>query len=149
MRYPLVYATMPRAQHSVQIDAPIEAVVLLVGAFDLFADFHPQVASCEVEGEGPGAMRTLWLADGQVVHERLVEDLSNGYVYEGTAASSNMAGWRGRIEVHPARGEYATVTWTLDVDPARGVDIAVLMARSQGMLEEGLGSAKRQLEGLD
>lgn len=140
---------MPRVQHSVQIDAPIEAVVLLLGAFDLFADFHPQIASCEVDGEGPGATRTLWLADGQVVSERLVEELSNGYVYEGTTPSSNMAAWRGRIEVHPARAEHTTVTWTLDMDPARGIDLAVLVARAQGMLEEGLASAKRQLEGLD
>lgn len=139
---------MRRVQHSVQIDAPIEAVVLLIGAFDLFADFHPQVASCDVDGEGEGATRTLWLADGQEVEERLVEELSNGYVYEGTAGSSNMAAWRGRIEVEP-RDEHSTVTWTLEVEPAPGVDAAVLMARTQGMLEEGLGSAKRQLEGLD
>lgn len=130
------------------IDAPVEAVVEIVGAFDLFADFHPQVASCDVDGEGAGATRSLFLGDGQEVHERLVEELDGGYVYEGVAPSVSMARWRGRIEVTP-RGAHATVTWTLDVEPTEGTDAGVLAVRTQGMLEEGLASVKRQLEGLD
>ena len=139
---------MARAELTVEIDSPIEAVVLLVGAFDLIADFHPQIASCDAQGETAGATRTLWLADGQDIEERLVEELSNGYVYEGLAPSSNMASWRGRIEV-VARGEHASVTWTLDLEPGPGVDEEILMQQTHGILEEGLASAKRQLEGLD
>lgn len=138
---------MERIHHSVGIDAPIEAVFLLVGAFDLLGDFHPQVASLEADGEGVGATRTLWLGDGQVLTERLVEELSNGYVYEG-AASANAQTWRGRIEVD-ARGDHTTVTWSLDFEPAPGLDAGTARARMLGMLEEGLASAKRQLEGLD
>lgn len=139
---------MRQVRHTVEVSAPIEAVVLLVGAFDLIADFHPQVASCDADGDKVGSTRTLWLADGQEIEERLVEELSNGYAYEGVGGSVSMARWRGRIEVD-ANGEGSSVTWTLELEPADGVDPRVLLQQSQGLLEEGLASVKRQLEGLD
>ncbi|MCB9597405.1 MAG: SRPBCC family protein [Sandaracinaceae bacterium] len=138
---------MEHIEYSLQIDAPIEAVLLLVGAFDLFGDFHPQVASCDAEGEGVGATRTLWLGDGQELVEELTEELPNGYVYTGSD-SVNAKRWTGRIAV-AARGEHATVSWTLDFEPAAGQETQAVRARMLGMLEEGLVSAKRQLEGLD
>ncbi|MBX3275444.1 MAG: SRPBCC family protein [Sandaracinaceae bacterium] len=139
---------MRRVSHAVPIDAPPGEVAALVGAFDLFADFHPQVAGCEADGVEVGARRALLLADGQTITEQLVEDLAPGYVYASLGPSENMASWRGRIEIAP-RGEHALVTWTLEVEPREGVDADALMQRAQGLLEEGLGAAKRFLERLD
>lgn len=129
------------------IDSGVEVVTDFVGAFELVADFHPQIAACEVDGDGVGARRRLTLADGQEVEEVLVEQLPHGYVYENTGESRRMAVWRGRIEVVPLGG-HSRVTWTLDVDAGPEVDPDQLLTSTLGLLDEGLGSVKRQLEGL-
>ncbi len=138
---------MPKVEVSLSFDAPLEAVGDLVGAFDLLADFHPQIAGCDADGHEVGARRTLWLSDGQSVEDTLVEVLSPGYVYEGVD-SRHMTRWRGRIEVTPA-AEQVTVTWTVDFDIKPGVDLDGITAQLRGVLEEGLAGASRQLAGLE
>lgn len=138
---------MPHVEVSVDIEAAVEAVVLFVGAFDLIADFHPQIAACQADGDEVGAERTLWLSDGQAIREVLTEELANGYAYRSTEASHGMARWEGRIEV-AAVGEHSRATWTLDFEPAGELDPDRLAESTRGLFEEGLASAKRQLEGL-
>jgi len=129
----------------VHFGAAIEDVGELVGAFDLIADFHPQIAGCDADGDGVGAKRTIWLSDGQEVEDRLSEVLGHGYAYEGVD-SQNMRSWRGRIEIVPD-GDGTNVSWTVDYEPKDGVDVDALDAQLRGVLEEGLASARRLLAG--
>jgi len=138
---------VPLVEVSVDIEAAIEAVVVFLGAFDLVADFHPQIAACQADGEGEGATRTLWLSDGQEISEVLTESLHNGYVYESAEPSMGMARWKGRIEV-AAVGEHSRATWTLEFEPNADTDAERIAESTRGLFEEGLASAKRQLEGL-
>ena len=139
---------MTEVRVTVDIDAPSEAVARLVAAFDLAADVHPQIASCHTEGEGVGATRALFLADGQELHERMIAETPLGYTVEGSSPSRNYASWRAQIEVE-ARGEGSHVVWTLTFEPNPGLDVAELVVQQRGIFEEGLSSVKRQLEGLD
>jgi len=132
----------------VDIAAPVDAVSRLVCAFDLVADFHPQIASCQVDGEGAGATRVLFLADGQEIHERLIEERAQSYRYEGIRESRHFQSWRGRIEV-VAEGAGSRVTWSIEFEPTPGTDARAAGAQQAGIFEEGLASAQRQLAGLD
>jgi len=145
-----VAVTEVRAE--IDIAAPPARVASFAAAFDLAADFHPQIASCHVEGEGVGATRVLFLADGQEIHERLTAESATSYAYEGIRPSRSFASWRGRIEVTPSR-RGARVEWVLDFEPVedlgpgRGLDR--VLAEQRGIFEEGLACLARQLEGLD
>lgn len=130
------------------IDAPADEVARLVAAFDLAADFHPQIASCHTDGEGVGTTRVMFLADGQELHERLTAETPRGYSYESSRPSKNYASWRGQIEIED-KGQGACVIWTLRFEPHPGVDVGELVTQQRGIFEEGLASVKRQLEGLD
>lgn len=55
----------------VTIDAPAGAVWNTVGDFGAAAEYLPPVASCQVEGSGVGAVRTLELEEGGEIVERL------------------------------------------------------------------------------
>ena len=138
---------MLHLQVSADIEAAIEAVVLFLGAFDLIADFHPQIAACQTDGDEVGATRRLWLSDGQEISEVLTELAHNGYSYRSTAPSHGMARWEGRIEVE-ADGEHSRVKWSLDFEPTDDADPDRIAESTRGLFEEGLASAKRQLEGL-
>jgi hypothetical protein len=59
------------------LNAPAEAVWARVGDFGSLHTYQPGIVSCTIDGEGVGAIRTLHLADGRQIRERL-EQLDTG-----------------------------------------------------------------------
>lgn len=137
---------MPELAYEIDIDAPPAEVIDLVGDFCLLSDFHPQIASCDVTGDGVGATRTLTLGDASTIVERLVEDLPDGYTYEKVEGQDAMTAYRASIRIVP-RGEGSTVRWTAHVEVEAGRNADRVVERLLGLCEEGFASAKRFLEG--
>lgn len=131
---------------AVDVDAPAPRALELVGDFDIISDFHPQVASCTVEGDGEGSVRTCTLSDGSVIVERLESDTDDGYAYVMLQGPSALLRYEGRVRVAP-HGEGCTITWSVDFTVRDGRDEAALVERLRGLVETGLESAKRFLEG--
>jgi len=135
---------MAELEHRLDVDAPFEDVLDLVGDFSILNDFHPMVATCDVEGEGVGATRTLTLSDGSEAVERLTALHDDGYAYEHVAGQDPLRIYRGRVQVL-RRGEGCTVIWSAEVEAERDEDRIV--RRLLGLIEAGAESAKRFLEG--
>ena len=135
---------MAELEHRLDVDAPFEDVLDLVGDFSILNDFHPMVATCDVEGEGVGATRTLTLSDGSEAVERLVALHADGYEYEHVAGQAPLTRYRGRVRVIP-RGAGCTIIWSAEVHAER--DEVKVVRRLLGLIETGAESAKRFLEG--
>lgn len=80
---------MARAYASAVIDAPIETVWDVVRNFNGLPDWHPAIASSEIEdgraADSVGAIRSFFLTDGAQVREQLValddRDHSLSYIF--------------------------------------------------------------------
>lgn len=132
---------------AVGVGAPSADVAQLVAQFDLVADLSPQIAACDVEGEGVGATRALTMSDGMQVLERLVEESETGYVYELIEGPAAIRSYRIAIDVRPDGPGACTVSWRLVLDMVDGRDAAPTVASLRAIAEVGFESAKRQLEG--
>lgn len=115
---------MARAYASAVIPAPAEQVWELVREFNGLPDWHPAIATSEIEsgrsaGE-VGAVRRLGLPDGGgTVRERLValDDTARSYTYDMIEGPFPIRTYRSTITVFPitATGQ-AFVEWFGDYD---------------------------------
>ena len=138
---------MPTDSLVVKVRAPAAAVAGLIGQFDLVADLSPQIAACEVEGEGVGATRALTMSDGLQVLERLVEESETGYAYELVDGPEAIEGYRIAIVVNPDGPDASTVRWTLELRVVEGHDPEPTVRSLRAVAELAFESASRQLEG--
>jgi hypothetical protein len=81
------------------------------------ARWSPSVTSCEVEGSGVGAVRTI-RAGGAVIRERLesFDDARRSFSYAVLSGSLPVANFLGRITVSPAGGSRSRISWTARFD---------------------------------
>ncbi|MEO1272028.1 MAG: SRPBCC family protein [Myxococcota bacterium] len=70
---------MAEVRGEVIIDASLERVWGTIGSFDTLG--WAGAAKTDVEGEGVGAMRTVYMAGGMVLQEELVALQTHGYSY--------------------------------------------------------------------
>lgn len=109
------------------IDAPPDDVWAIVSDFGNLMRWHPLVQRCETEGEGEGAVRTVYFADSWAAEklERLDNDqrLLRYAIIDSDKPSS--IGLEGTISMADRPEGGTLLTWTSGVDPARS-DAAAL-----------------------
>ena len=145
---------MPEVLSSAVIPAPPESVWRTVRDFDGLPAWHPAIATSTLAaGAGAaevGAVRTLTLADGGTVVERLValDDHGRSLVYAIVESPFPVSGYRSTIRVVPltATGE-SFVEWSLvfDCDPADAERLSNLFG--QDVFGTGLGGLRAQFAG--
>ena len=62
---------MAKVNLSQELPVPAQTVWSVVGGFNALPDWHPAVAKSETQSEGGAKVRTLWLAGGCTIVERL------------------------------------------------------------------------------
>jgi hypothetical protein len=94
---------------SVELPATADQVWSLIGAFG--SDWHPLIARVRLTGTGIGQLRTLEMADGKVIVERLeaLDDAQRFCRYTNVAGVP-AAHYTGMLEVAP-NGGGCIVTW--------------------------------------
>lgn len=114
---------MARSYASSVIEAPVERVWEVVREFDGLPDWHPALASSEIEGARPGAevgcIRRLTMPDGTVVRERLaaLDDIARSYSYEMLEGPFPIRRYVATIRVMPMTDSGNTfVEWYADFD---------------------------------
>ena len=72
-----------RVTSAITLDATADEVWEQIGKYSAVADWHPAVKEVEVEGDGVGAIRKLYLEDGGVIVEKLdsVDPKARSYSY--------------------------------------------------------------------
>ncbi len=128
------------------IDAQLDETLALIGDFTLISDYHPQVAACFVEGEGVGAIRRCTLSDGSSMVERLEADPADGYTAIMVAGPETIGRYESTLRVTERDGG-CRAQLLARVEPRAGADPAELESALRGILETGLESAQRMLEG--
>ena len=136
---------MAKISMSVNLPAAAQNVWDLIGGFNAFHDWHPAVEKTDIEGEGKGSVRTLHLAGGGTVTERLEQLDDEGRTYSYTIMSSPLpvANYSGTIRIRESEdGSGCTVEWESDFEPA-GAPEGDAVAVMQGIYQAGFDNLKK------
>lgn len=106
---------------TVELHAPPDEVWALVGDFATFADWHPAGTAAKVETRGDDTVRTVTIAGGERLVEKLdVQDpeaMTLGYSF--VSGPFPVASLKSTLSV-TGDEEKSTVTWTMRYEPKRG-----------------------------
>lgn len=126
---------------TIDVDAPPDAVWAFIGDPTTVPRWYPKYVSCEVDGDS----RTLRAAEGQVLHERLMErdDEQRWYSYSvvsGAPVRSHLASFQVTAE-----GSGSRIRWSTTAEP---IDPAAdLEGRLTASQTEALARVKAIVEG--
>ena len=128
---------------SVKFDASAKDVWEMIGAYDSLTKWMPSVKEIEVEGEGVGAIRKLYLEDGSVVVERLeeVDEENMSYTYSIIESPLPVKDYVATLKV-VEDGEQCVVEWssTFLVDGVTADEAEDIV---MGIYDEGFAEIRR------
>jgi len=136
---------MARVSMSTDLAVPVDEVWKLVGRFNALPEWHPAVVRSEAEGEGVGATRTLSLAGGGSIVEKLESVDEDGYVYSYSILSGPLpvADYKATIRVKPGDdGKHSVVEWSSEFTP-KGVPESAAADAIAGVYQAGLDNLSR------
>lgn len=126
-------------------NAPADAV------WSYFRDFGgvmkwagPMVKSCTLEGEGVGAVRTIALAQGNPLRERLVQfdDEARSFSYAIIGACDlPLEGYVGSVKIKADGASRSTIDWIGTFDP-KGAPEAAAKQIVEGIYKGGIAAVK-------
>lgn len=129
------------------VDAPIGQVWAIVGNFAELAAWHPRIISCEVDGSGIGALRTVDLGD-RVAVERLdvLDDAQHVIEYSVVKGKPLTVGVSGRIKLGVAADDVTAVEWltTIPNRPGSAELVPAMMSYYASRVEDIRAAVARQ-----
>jgi carbon monoxide dehydrogenase subunit G len=133
-----------------EIEAPAAAAWERLSDFGGLAGWMPGVASCEVEGEGVGAVRRVGFpGGGGSVEERLesCDDAARSLSYSILAGPLPVSDYLATIRVDEAGPGRCRVDWTARFELAAGVPEESVCNALRGAYGGALKALKKNLEG--
>jgi len=103
-----------------KVGAPAKRCWELLSNFGGVADMSPMIQSCDVEGEGVGAVRTLGLPGGAKLQERLEAHDEAGMTYSYSIIGDHplpLADYYSTVTIEPAGDDACTVDWRGRFEP--------------------------------
>jgi hypothetical protein len=130
------------------INASAEAVWETISRFGGLEEFIPAVASCSLEGSGVGAMRSLALQDGGMVHERLetLDEAARTLQYSITESPLPFTDYLATMQVRDAGSGQCEIEWSSTFEPD-GVSEAEAVEMLQGIYRGGIEGLEKMLGG--
>lgn len=134
------------AKVNMQTRMPVAADTLwkTIGGFNALPAWHPAVAKSEATGEGKGSVRTLSLAGGGTITERL-DDSDPGkrrYTYSILSGPLPVANYAAELEVQDNGDGTSTVHWSSDFQP-KGVAEPDAVAAIRGVYQAGFDNLRK------
>lgn len=116
-----------------------------IGGFCGIASWHPAIVACEESTKDGAAYRTLTLADGAKLVEKLVErdDAARSYTYTIEEGPLPVAGYRSTIKVLPSESG-SILDWSGTFD-AKGVSESEAVEIVTGIYQGGLDALADRL----
>ena len=104
---------------SQELQASAEKVWELIGGFNSLPTWHPAVEKSRIEGEGRGQVRTLDLAGGATIRERLdrADENARSYTYSILESPLPVADYVATISVREAGDGVCVVEWSSEFAP--------------------------------
>ena len=140
---------MPIVTREAAFEASAADVWAVVREFGRLDEWLPPVVGCETDREGIGALRTLTLADGAVIVERLEahDDEARTLTYSMTdAGPMPLVDYVSTIEVRANADGTATMRW-LGSFGVSGADESEVVGSIEGLYRTGLDSVAAKLAG--
>ncbi len=141
---------MSRVHISEELPASAEQIWSLIGDFGgVLAWSGPELASCEVEGQGVGAIRTLGMQGGFQVREKLEAhdptERSFSYSFEGKSPLP-IRDYYATMRVSEISASRCRLEWTGSFEPA-GMEEAQAIAILSGIYNNGIGNLRQKFAG--
>ncbi len=140
---------MAKVSMSTELAVPVDELWKLIGGFNALPTWHPAVARSETEGKGVGATRTLTLAGGGTITEKLekVDDDERVYSYSIVSGPLPVADYVATIRVKPGPdGKNAVVEWSSEFRPKGASEQAAVDAIA-GVYQAGLDNLRKMYGG--
>ena len=140
---------MTKVSMSMDLGVSADQVWELIGGFNALPNWHPAVEKSEIEGEGAGSVRTLHLAGGGTITERLerLDDAGKVYNYSIISSPLPVANYNSTIRLHETDdGKGCKVEWESDFQAA-GAPEGDAVAAIQGVYQAGLDNLKKMFGG--
>ena len=140
---------MPTVTKEAAFEASADEVWAVVRGFGTLDEWLPPVVGCETDREGIGALRTLTLADGAVIVERLEahDDDARTLTYSMTdAGPMPLVDYVSTVAVSANPDGTATMRWSGSFGVS-GADEAEVAGSIEGLYQSGLDSVAEKLAG--
>lgn len=124
---------------------PVDELWALIGDFGDTGKWSGRPPEgCVQEGEGIGALRTLTLADGRVIVDRLEAQTPNSYSYSIVTSPLPYKSYRATMAVAPIDAASSRFTWTGEFEP-QGISDEEAIAFTKGVYAMGIGLMQKTL----
>ena len=136
---------MTKVNLSTQLAVPAETVWGVIGSFNGLPDWHPAVEKSELTEQDGAKIRTLSLAGGGTVVERLeaADDKERSYSYSILSGPLPVADYVATIRVRKTDGgPGCTIEWSSEFTPS-GAPEGDAVAVIRGIYEAGFESLKK------
>jgi len=123
-----------------KVAAPAKRCWDVLSDFGGIADMSPMIESCEVEGEGVGAVRTLGLPGGASLQERLEAHDEAGMTFSYSIIGDHpmpFTDYYSTVTIEPAGDDACTIDWRGRFEP-KGDDEAGPAGIVNGIYAGGL-----------
>lgn len=134
------------AKVNMETNMPVAADTLwkTIGGFNALPAWDPAVAKSEATGEGKGSVRTLNLAGGGNITERLDDSdpAKRRYSYSILSSPLPVAGYVAEIEVKDNGDGTSTVHWSSDFQP-KGAAESDAVSAIQGIYQAGFDNLRK------
>lgn len=126
-------------------DLPVDDLWALIGDFGDTGKWSGRPPEgCVQAGEGIGALRTLTLADGRQVVDRLEAQTPNSYSYSIVTSPLPYKSYRATMAVASIDAKSSRFTWTGEFEPL-GMSDDEAIAFTKGVYAMGIGLMQKTL----
>jgi len=134
---------MPKVRVEEVIEADPRDVWRIMSDFGGLRAWNPQIDSCEVEGEGVGAVRTFSMT-GLTIKERLeaMDEGAKTFSYSIIEGPLPATDYLATVEIGDAGAGQTRILWTSDFVPA-GAPEADLVALFEGIYRGGIKAVRK------
>lgn len=130
------------------LNATVDEVWKIIGAFDAVPDWHPEIKDCAIDNfmssDAVGCMRNLTMPDGAKIRERLVALSYADYLYSYTIVEGPMPvkNYNGTLRLLPVTdGNRTYIEWSSEFDVAPDKE-AEIVGMISGVFLSGLENLK-------
>lgn len=102
--------------------------------------------ACVQEGEGIGALRTLYIQDGRVIVDRLEAQTDTSYSYSIVTSPLPYKSYRATMSVEPVDADHTRFRWVGEFEPD-GIGDDEAMAFTRNVYAMGIGLMRKTIEG--
>lgn len=139
---------MTKVRMETKLNTPADTLWKTIGGFNALPNWHPGVAKSEATGEGKGSTRTLSLAGGGSLVERLEESSATDKLYRYSILSGPLpvADYVAEIHVKDNGDGTSTLEWSSEFKPKAAPENDAVKA-IQGVYQAGFDNLKKMFGG--